>query len=141
MIILLNGTSSAGKTTLARSLQDRYAGVLLLYGVDTMVQGAFPEKCDLPPWNEQAIRVEMTEVEGVPQVRLDVSSYMIPVYRSAVAFYRELSAIRGLMISLHRRCQSACMTRGWLWRWIVISGTRRRLMRSSCIASLREFIY
>ena len=92
MIILLNGTSSAGKTTLARSLQDRYSGVLLLYGVDTMVQGAFPEKCDLPPWNEQAIRVEMTELEGVPHVRLDVSSYMIPVYRSAVAFYRKLSA-------------------------------------------------
>ena len=92
MIILLNGTSSAGKTTLARSLQDRYSGVLLLYGVDTMVQGVFPEKCDLPPWNEQAIRVQMTELEGVPHVRLDVSPFMIPVYRSAVAFYRELSA-------------------------------------------------
>ena len=40
MIILLNGTSSAGKTSLARALQAGYGGVLLLYGVDSMVQGA-----------------------------------------------------------------------------------------------------
>jgi chloramphenicol 3-O-phosphotransferase len=57
MIILLNGTSSSGKTTIARVLQEKYPGVLLLYGVDTMVQNAFPAKCDLPPFNEQAIKV------------------------------------------------------------------------------------
>lgn len=46
MIILLNGTSSAGKTTIARSMQARHDGILLLYGVDAMVQLAFPAKCD-----------------------------------------------------------------------------------------------
>lgn len=93
MIILLNGTSSAGKTTLARILQARYDGVLLLYGVDVMVQAAFPEKCDMPPWDEKAIRVEMTEVAEQPCARLVVSPYMYPVYRSAVEFYRSLSAL------------------------------------------------
>lgn len=92
MIILLNGTSSAGKTTLARQLQQRYDGVMLLYGVDTMVQGAFPEKCDEPPWNEQAIRLECSEVNGSPVAKLLVSPYMYPVYRSAVQYYRLLSA-------------------------------------------------
>lgn len=91
MIILLNGTSSAGKTTLARILQDRYDGVLLLYGVDTVVQGAFPSKCDLPPWNEKAIKVEYATVDGQPQARLRVAPWMIPAYRSAVMFYRLLS--------------------------------------------------
>lgn len=91
MIILLNGTSSAGKSTLARILQERYDGVLLLYGVDTMVQGAFPEKCDVSPWNEQAIRLEMAEVGGAPHATLLVSPYMYPVYRSAVLFYQALS--------------------------------------------------
>ena len=91
MIILLNGTSSSGKTTLARILQDRYDGVLLLYGVDTMVQGAFPEKCDAPPWNEQAIRLEMREDAGAPHATLLVAPFMYPVYRSAVLFYQTLS--------------------------------------------------
>lgn len=91
MIILLNGTSSAGKTTLARTLQECYEGILLLYGVDNMVQGAFPEKCDFEPWNEQAIKVEMTEFNGIPHASLRVSSFMYPIYRSAVRFYQILS--------------------------------------------------
>lgn len=91
MIILLNGTSSSGKTTIARVLQEKYPGVLLLYGVDTMVQNAFPPKCDEPPLDEQAIRVEMGESEGRPIARLIVSPYMYPVYRTAVRFYRMLS--------------------------------------------------
>ena len=91
MIILLNGTSSAGKTMLALELQQRFDGVLLRYGVDTMVQAAFPDKCDAPPWNEQAILVEMQTLGGEPHARLKVSPYMIPVYRQAVAFYRALS--------------------------------------------------
>lgn len=92
MIILLNGTSSAGKTTLARILQQRYDGVLLLYGVDTMVQGAFPLKCDEPPWDEHAIQLELSEQDGSPVAKLQVSPYMYPVYRSAVQFYQLLSA-------------------------------------------------
>lgn len=91
MIILLNGTSSAGKTTLAIELQRRFDGVLLRYGVDTLVQAAFPDKCDAPPWNERAIQLEMQTVDGQPHARLKVSPYMIPVYRQAVVFYRALS--------------------------------------------------
>lgn len=92
MIILLNGTSSAGKTTLARALQERHDGVLLLYGVDTLVQGAFPAKCDAPPWDARAIRLETETVDGEPRARLRVSPYMYPVYRTAVEFCRSLSA-------------------------------------------------
>jgi len=55
-IILLNGTSSSGKITVAKKLQERYEGVLLLYGIDTLVQTVFPEKCDYPPYEEQTIR-------------------------------------------------------------------------------------
>lgn len=93
MIILLNGTSSAGKTTLALALQQRYNGILLRYGVDCLVQGAFPEKCDAHPWNEHAIRLDLSERDGSPVATLRVSPYMYPVYRSAVQFYRSLSML------------------------------------------------
>ena len=91
MIILLNGTSSSGKTTIAKKLQEKFPGVLLLYGLDTMVQTAFPEKCDYPPYDEQAIRVTTTEQDGQKIIRLNVSPYMYPVYRTAVQFYLMLS--------------------------------------------------
>lgn len=91
MIILLNGTSSAGKTTIARVLQEQYPGVLLLYGVDSMVQTVFPAKCDFPPFDEQAIKLNMTEVDGRPQANLEVSSYMYPVYETAIRYYKMLS--------------------------------------------------
>jgi len=65
--------------------------VLLLYGIDTMVQTAFPEKCDYPPYNEQAIRATVREIDGVPHATLTVMPYMYPVYRAAVEFYRRLS--------------------------------------------------
>ena len=91
MIIILNGTSSSGKTTIGRVMQERYKGVLLLYGMDTMVQTAFPAKCDYPPYDEQAIRVTWSEHEGQKIARLQVSPYMYPVYRAAVQFYRILS--------------------------------------------------
>lgn len=93
MIILLNGTSSAGKTTVARVLQEKYPDVLLLYGVDTMVQDVFPAKCDFPPFNEQAIKLIMSEVDGRPQAKLIVSSYMYPVYEAAIRFYKMLSEL------------------------------------------------
>jgi len=91
MIILLNGTSSAGKTTVARVLQEKHPGVLLLYGVDTMVQTVFPAKCDFPPFDEQAIKLIISEVDGRPQAKLEVSSYMYPVYEAAIRFYKMLS--------------------------------------------------
>ncbi|MDD1730156.1 MAG: chloramphenicol phosphotransferase CPT family protein [Methanospirillum sp.] len=91
MIILLNGTSSSGKTTIAKQLQKKYPGVLLLYGLDTMVQTAFPEKCDYPPYDEQAIQVTTSEQDGHQIIRMKVSSYMYPVYQTAVQFYKMLS--------------------------------------------------
>lgn len=91
MIILLNGTSSSGKTTVAKILQEKYEGVLLLYGIDTLVQTAFPEKCDYPPYDEQAIKATFREVDGHPHATLTVMPYMYPVYRAAVEFCRDLS--------------------------------------------------
>jgi chloramphenicol 3-O-phosphotransferase len=49
MIILLNGTSSSGKTTIARIMQEKYDGILLLYGIDTMVQNSIPGQMRLSP--------------------------------------------------------------------------------------------
>ena len=91
MIILFNGTSSAGKTTVARIMQEKYGKVLLLYGMDTMVQMAFPEKCDYPPFDEQAIKLIPGEKDGYPHAQLIVSPYMYPVYATAVKFYKMLS--------------------------------------------------
>jgi chloramphenicol 3-O phosphotransferase len=91
MIILLNGTSSSGKTTVAKILQEKYEGVLLLYGIDTLVQTAFPEKCDYPPYDEQAIKATFREVDGHPHATLTVMPYIYPVYRAAVEFCRNLS--------------------------------------------------
>ncbi len=93
MIILLNGTSSSGKTTVAKKLQERYEGVLLLYGIDTLVQTAFPEKCDYPPYDEQTIRAIFREVDGQPHTALEIMPYMIPIYRTAVEFCRRLSEL------------------------------------------------
>jgi chloramphenicol 3-O phosphotransferase len=42
-VIVLNGASSAGKTTLGRALQDRLEGTWLLLGIDTFV-GMLPWK-------------------------------------------------------------------------------------------------
>src|SRR3954453_5798243 len=36
-VIVLNGTSSAGKTSLARAMQDRLDGWWLVFGVDTLI--------------------------------------------------------------------------------------------------------
>jgi chloramphenicol 3-O phosphotransferase len=91
MIILLNGTSSSGKTTIAKILQEQYEGVLLLYGIDVLVQTAFPEKCDYPPYNEKAIKATFREVDGHPHATLTIMPYMYPVYRAAVEFCRNLS--------------------------------------------------
>jgi chloramphenicol 3-O phosphotransferase len=88
MIILLNGTSSAGKTTIGKIMQDKYKGVLLLYGVDAMVQTAFPKKCDYPPFEEKALKMVK---EADERIKLIVSPYMYPVYEAAVEFYRMLS--------------------------------------------------
>ncbi len=91
MIILLNGTSSAGKTTVAKIMQEKYRDVLLLYGIDAMVQTAFPAKCDYAPFDEKAIRAAISEIDGQPHARLIISPYMYPVYDAAVNFYKRLS--------------------------------------------------
>jgi chloramphenicol 3-O-phosphotransferase len=52
MIILLNGTSSAGKTSLAKAPQRRWDGPLLAVGIDTVVF-ALPGRWLNPPyWHE-----------------------------------------------------------------------------------------
>ena len=52
MIVLLNGTSSAGKTSLATALQRRWPGPLLAVGIDTVVY-ALPGRWLNPPgWHE-----------------------------------------------------------------------------------------
>ena len=91
MIILLNGTSSSGKTTIAGIMQEKYNGVLLHYGVDKMVQAAFPAKCDYPPFDRQAIQLMTSEKNGRPHASLVVSPYMYPVCKAAVQFYKMLS--------------------------------------------------
>jgi chloramphenicol 3-O phosphotransferase len=93
MIILLNGTSSSGKTTIAKILQEKYPGVLLLYGVDNVVQNAFPLKCDFPPYNEKSIKVAVSQVAGQPIAKLIVSPFMYPIYKAAVSFYKTLSQL------------------------------------------------
>lgn len=52
MIVVLNGTSSAGKTSLAKALQRRWDGPLLAVGIDTVVF-ALPGRWLNPPhWHE-----------------------------------------------------------------------------------------
>ena len=52
MILVLNGTSSAGKTSLAKALQRRWNGPLLAVGIDTVVF-ALPGRWLNPPrWHE-----------------------------------------------------------------------------------------
>ena len=52
MILLLNGTSSAGKTSLAKALQRRWPGPLLSVGIDTVVFALPGRWLDPPGWHE-----------------------------------------------------------------------------------------
>ncbi|CAA9264948.1 MAG: hypothetical protein AVDCRST_MAG41-2595 [uncultured Corynebacteriales bacterium] len=52
MIVLLNGTSSAGKTSLAKALQRRWPGPLLAIGIDTVVFALPGRWLDPPGWHE-----------------------------------------------------------------------------------------
>jgi chloramphenicol 3-O phosphotransferase len=56
-----------------------------------MVQTVFPAKCDFPPFDEQAIKLIISDVDGRPQAKLVVYSYMYPVYEAAIRFYKMLS--------------------------------------------------
>lgn len=47
-VVALNGTSSAGKTTMARCLQERAADTWVLFGVDTFIP-AIPERLEGVP--------------------------------------------------------------------------------------------
>ena len=57
MIIVLNGTSSAGKTTLAKALQDVLATPYLLIGIDTVVF-ALPRRYVGELWTRELCRYE-----------------------------------------------------------------------------------
>jgi len=46
---------------------------------------------DFSPFDEQAIKLIIREVGGQPQAKLEVSSYMYPVYEAAIRFYKMLS--------------------------------------------------
>ena len=52
MIVLLNGTSSSGKTTLAKALQRRLPDPLLAIGIDTVVFALPGRWLDPPGWHE-----------------------------------------------------------------------------------------
>ena len=47
-VIVLNGSSSAGKTSLARALQDRLDGWWLLFGIDTLITAMPPRMFGTP---------------------------------------------------------------------------------------------
>ena len=51
-VIVLNGTSSAGKSTLIRALQARLDGAWLGVGIDTVVYALPKAYLDLPLWGE-----------------------------------------------------------------------------------------
>jgi chloramphenicol 3-O phosphotransferase len=57
MIVLLNGASSAGKTTLARAVQDRWDEPALIWGVDTVVT-ALPRRYLGPLWSTEMYSYE-----------------------------------------------------------------------------------
>jgi chloramphenicol 3-O phosphotransferase len=52
VVIVLNGTSSAGKTSLAKALQRRWDGPLLAIGIDTVVFALPGRWLDPPGWHE-----------------------------------------------------------------------------------------
>jgi chloramphenicol 3-O phosphotransferase len=54
VIVLLNGVSSAGKTTVAKALQDELPGPALLIGIDAVLVSALPRRYVAEPrcWQE-----------------------------------------------------------------------------------------
>lgn len=68
VLIVLNGTSSAGKTTLARSLRERCSTPLQVSGVDTFL-ALQPESMFAPPGSEtptEGFTFCAVEVDGLP---------------------------------------------------------------------------
>ena len=57
MIVVLNGASSAGKTTLARALQEAWAEPALVWGIDTVVT-ALPKRYLNALWSTEMYRYE-----------------------------------------------------------------------------------
>ena len=55
MIVVLNGASSAGKTTLARALQEAWAEPALVWGIDTVVS-ALPRRYLNALWSTEMYR-------------------------------------------------------------------------------------
>jgi chloramphenicol 3-O phosphotransferase len=70
-IIILNGTSSAGKTTLARALQEQLADAYLYLGIDTFIE-MLPERFEgFGTQANQGIQfIKDTTSEGEPIVRV-----------------------------------------------------------------------
>jgi chloramphenicol 3-O phosphotransferase len=57
VIVVLNGASSAGKTTLARAVQDEWAEPALIWGIDTVVT-ALPKRYLNALWSTEMYRYE-----------------------------------------------------------------------------------
>lgn len=64
-IIVLNGASSSGKTTLARALQDLWPRPLLLTGIDTFLEG-WPDRYATYPGEDGSPAAPSTGVRTVP---------------------------------------------------------------------------
>jgi len=57
VIVVLNGASSAGKTSLARAVQDEWAEPALIWGIDTVVS-ALPKRYLNALWSTEMYRYE-----------------------------------------------------------------------------------
>lgn len=64
-VIVLNGASSSGKTTLARALQDLWPRPLLLTGIDTFLFG-WPDRFATYPGGDGSLAAPSTGVRIVP---------------------------------------------------------------------------
>lgn len=78
---MLNGTSSAGKTTLAKALQRRLPDPLLAVGIDTVVY-ALPGRWLVPPGWHEVFRYD-GEGDSLPARGVDLTGQSRPAAFSA----------------------------------------------------------
>lgn len=84
--IYLNGTSSAGKTTLTRALQNHYEIPLLATGIDLLIRQMLPQKLFLSGGNEQDFYwVQEVDSEGIEVPRLYYGERAQKAYLGLVA--------------------------------------------------------
>jgi chloramphenicol 3-O phosphotransferase len=98
MVILLNGISSSGKSSLARALQDMWSTPLLHVGVDTFIDMLPARFCGQGEEARDGLQFVPTETQEGPVVEIRQGDYAKRLFRGMVGAIGALARTRNDVI-------------------------------------------